>query len=238
MVIFKYLSASPVVSCIFSGICHYQQYHPSALESLAKSPLILLTFACNFFLPVFSHPFLWHRFVVIFPPHNESRFSRIVPSGRDRFAAATCPLQPLILALKPSYYFIEPVCLSVAVPVAPLQHTTSICRVLNLLSPDPSRSCWWSHQLKWKNWCPKTTVSFHNPFPREHCPVSRIKRQVWSLLAVTQAWKLRYYLKILVWRKDHDRESWDCHVMLSLPSPFRSKAHCKLQKLVVTVANT
>lgn len=78
--------------------------------------------------PDFSHPFLWHRFVVLLPPHNESRFSSILPSGRDRFAAATCPLQPLILALKPSYYFIDPACLSVAVPVAPLQHTTLIFR--------------------------------------------------------------------------------------------------------------
>lgn len=37
--------------------------------------------------------------------HNESSFSNIHPSDRDRLAAATCPLQPLILALKPSCHF-------------------------------------------------------------------------------------------------------------------------------------
>lgn len=158
MVIFKYLSASPVVSCIFSCSCHNQQYHPSALESLAKSPLILLTFACNFFLPDFSHPFLWHRFVVIFPPHNKNRFSSILPSGRDRFAAATCPFQPLILALKPSYYFIELACLSVAAPVAPVQHTTSICRDFEcaFFQPKPFMLV-------------KSSAQTKEPMPRNHC---------------------------------------------------------------------
>lgn len=158
VVIFKYLSAFPVLSCIFSCSCHNQQYHPSALESLAKSPLILLTFACNFSLLDFSHPFLWHRFVVIFPPHIESRFSSILPSGRDRFAAATCPLQPLILALKPSYYFIEPACFSVAVPVAPLQHTTSICR-------DFEFAFFWSKPLMMV----KSSAQMKELIPQNHC---------------------------------------------------------------------
>ena len=80
------------------------------------------------FLPDFSHPFLWHRLVALLPLHNNSSFDSIRSSGRDRFAAATCPLQSLILALKPSCYFIHPACLSVAVPVAPRQHITSVWR--------------------------------------------------------------------------------------------------------------
>jgi len=82
-----------------------------------------------FFLPDFSHPFLWHRLVALLPLHKESNFGSIRSSGRDRFASATCPLQPLILAQKPSCYFTHPACLFVAVPVAPFQHlTTSIWR--------------------------------------------------------------------------------------------------------------
>lgn len=81
----------------------------------------------------------------------------------------------------------------------------------------------------WVSIIPSLGSTFQSP--------DRIKRQVWSHMAVTEVWKWRYYLMISVWRKDPDWDSWDCHVMLSFPSPFRSKARCRLQKLVVTVAN-
>lgn len=166
--IVKYLSATPlspgfsVAAVVTNGaIC---------LRKPGREPARFVDFwLVIFFLPDFSHPFLWHRLAALLPLHNESSFGSIRSSGRDRFAAATCPLQPLILALKPSCYFIHPACLSVAVPVAPLQHiTTSVWRDIEFAFSPSEQLMLVKSQPELKNHCPKTTVSFCNPFPREH----------------------------------------------------------------------